>query len=164
MNLPVNGIIVKNVNLTELIPEKLFQDLLEKAFSGFSHITIDSKSSFEESIIIFSKGKIVGSIYLIDYYNVELFGKSAINLCFSSFGSQSGILNLYSLSEDQIKLILIFNDKIAYNYNIDKKIISKINFKYNGSEITNLLKDKIIDNDAKKDIFTRLGLSELLKV
>jgi len=162
MNIPINVPLVENVFLDQLIPDKLFVDLSEKKFSGYTYLVVNGKFGFEESIIIFTKGKVVGSIFIIDAYNLELFGANAFAHGINSYGHTDGLLNIYNLTDDQIKLILIFNDQIKFNYLFDKKTISKILFKYDDKRVEGLLKDKIEIKESKLDIFNKFNLSGLL--
>lgn len=165
MNLPVSNPIVKNVPLDKIIPEKLFLDLLNKKFTGYLYLTIEGKYCFEESIILFNSGKIEGSIYLIDSFDIELFGKDAIHYCFNCFGATNGRLNLFSLTTEQIKLVLLFNDKIKYSLAITKtnSIPALKDIKYNEQLIDNLLKNKITKPKTSKDVLNDFNLEDLLR-
>jgi hypothetical protein len=169
MNLPVNDPVVKNVFLEKLYIDKLFYDLNSKKFDGFIQLTIDGKYGFEEAFIIFEKGNIAGNIYLIEGYDVELYGQEAFSYSMNAFGSKLGIINIYNLKEDQIKLVLIFNDKIKYSQTIiaEKKAKPKNyflnNIKYDEKKIENLLKTKIDTEATQKDLFDERGLDELFE-
>ncbi|GEM_PF-872455 len=170
MNLPVNDPIVKNVDLDKVVPHKLFFDLNQKKFDGYIQLTVDGKYGFEESFVIFEKGNIAGHIYLIEGYDIELYGKEAFDLCINSFGAELGIFNIYNLKEDQIKLVLIFNDKIKYEKNIvaekkankNKKYFLN-NIKYDQQKIDELLKDKIKTEPSQKELLDERGLDELFE-
>ena len=164
MNLPVTNPIVKNVFLEQIVPEKLFLDLAEKKFTGYLYLVVDGKNGFEESILILSKGAIIGAIYLIESFEIEMYGKSAINFSINSYGHNLGQFDIFELTEDQIKLILLFNDKIKFNYPINNKkgnFFEKIN--YDQNLIDSLLKEKMQNNLTQKDILDEHGLDELLK-
>jgi hypothetical protein len=162
MNIPINVPLVENVFLDQLIPDKLFLDLANKKFSGYTYLAVNGKYGFEESIIIFTKGKVVGSIFLMDSYGIELFGLDAFKFGINSFGNTDGLLNIYNLTDDQIKLILIFNDKVKFDYKIDNGSLSKLNIKYNEIILDKLLVNKIEIKESKTDVFNKFNLSELL--
>ncbi|MEI8364624.1 MAG: hypothetical protein WCF78_04170 [archaeon] len=162
MNIPINVPLVENVFLEQLMPDKLFLDLANKKFSGYTYLAVNGKYGFEESIIIFTKGNVVGSIFLIDSYEIELFGLDAFNFGINAFGNKDGLLNIYNLNDDQIKLILIFNDKVKFDYKVDNGSLSKLNIKYNEILLDKLLSNKIEIKESKTDIFNKLNLSELL--
>lgn len=165
MNLPVTNPVVKNVPLEKIDVPKLFTELCEKNFEGYSYLTILGKYGFEESILILSKGKVIGSMFLIAGYDVELYGKDAMSLCLNCYGSNNGILNLFGLSDDQTKLILLFNDKINHTINIvdKKKNFLFKNLKYTDTLLNNLLKEKIKEEKTKKQILNEFNLNDLLK-
>jgi hypothetical protein len=168
MNLPVNNPILKDLFLDQISSDKLFFDLNQRKFNGYVYLTIKGEFGFEESFIIFEKGNIVGNIYVLEGYDIELFGSEAFNLCINAFGAENGVLNIYDLKEDQIKLVLIFNDKIknikqivSKNKNSKKNYFLK-NIKYNPNAIQELLTEKININKSQKDLFSERGLDQLL--
>ncbi len=169
MNLPVTDPVVKNVFLEKVYVDKLFYDLNSKKFDGYIQLTIDGKYGFEESFIIFEKGNVAGNIYLIEGYDIELYGQEAFDFCMNSFGAKLGAMNIYNLKEDQIKLILIFNDKTKFSKTIvsEKKNKPKNyflnNVKYDEKKIDELLKEKIKKEPSQKELFDEMGLDELFE-
>jgi hypothetical protein len=164
MNLPLSKPLIENVFLKDINPEALFLDLNSKNFSGYTYLVVKSDYGFQESIIIFSKGQIVGSIYLNDFYNLEIYGKDAFDLSINCFGVDDGLLNIYNLDSDQIKLLLIFSDKINYNFKIKKSSVSKLSFKYNDNKLKTFINENIDKEKLlKKDLFNKYELSELLR-
>lgn len=165
MNLPVTNPIVKNAPLDKIIPEKLFLDLLDKKFTGYVYLVIEGKYSFEESILVLNAGKIEGAIYVIDGYDVEMYGKDAMDYCLNCYGAKNGKLNIFALTTDQIKLILLFNDKIKYTLPIknNKDLLIFKNIKYNEALIYKILKEKIVKDKTFKDILNDFNLEDLIK-
>jgi hypothetical protein len=165
MNLPVSNPVVKNAPLDKIIAEKLFLDLFSKKFTGYIYLTIEGKYSFEESIIILNEGKIEGAIYLQDSYDIELLGKDAIYYCFNCFGATNGRLNLFTLTTDQVKLILLFNEKTKFNLAITKtnSIPGLKDVKYNEKIIDNLLRNKIEIPKTSRDVLNDFNLEDLLR-
>jgi len=164
MNLPVSKPMVTNVFLDVIEPDKLLLDLNEKKFTGFLYLVTNTEYHFEENLIFFLKGNIAGSIYMNNYYYLELFGKTALNLGFNSLGYKKGILDIYELSSEQLKLVLIFNDKIKCDFKIDKKRISKQSFDFNKNLLGRILKDKFPDRlEAKSELFDKFNINELLR-
>ncbi len=164
MNLPISKPVVENVYLDLIEPNKLLQDLNTKQFTGFTYLTIHSAHNFEECIIFFLKGNVAGSIYINNTYNAELFGKNALDLSFNSLSYSDGLLNIYQLSEEQLKLVLIFNDKIKHSFNLDAKSLSKINFTYKEELFKNILKDKIVEVYPRSQLFDKFNITELLRL
>ena len=164
MNLPVSKPMVTNVFLDIIEPDKLLLDLNQKSFTGFLYLVANTEYHFEENIIFILKGNVAGSIYLNSFYNIELFGKTALNLSFNSLGYKKGVLNIYELSSEQLKLVLIFNDKIRCDSKLDKKTISKKNFVFNPALFGSILKNKFPDRiEAKSDLFDKFNINELLR-
>jgi len=164
MNIPTNKPIVENAFLENLMCDKLIIDLGNKKFSGYSYLVINTNLGFQEGILLFSKGDVVGSIYFNSFHGVELYGKDAFNLSINSFGYTDGILNIYRLTDEQIKLILIFNDKIKFDFKNNKINVSRLKFKYDESYLKGILKNiEFNKTDSKLDILNKLNLSELLR-
>jgi hypothetical protein len=164
MNLPVSKPMVTNVFLDMIEPDKLLLDLNQKFFTGFLYLVANTEYHFEENIIFILKGNIIGSIYLNSFYNIELFGKTALNLNFNSLGYKKGVLNIYELSSEQLKLVLIFNDKIKCDYKLNKKKISKQTFVFNPALFGSILRNKFPDRiKAKSDLFDEFNINELLR-
>ncbi|MDD4049392.1 MAG: DUF2226 domain-containing protein [Candidatus ainarchaeum sp.] len=164
MNLPISKPIVENVFLDVIDPVKLLSDLNQKQFTGFIYLTVHSLNNFEENILLFLKGNISGSIYLNNTYNVEIFGKEAFDFSINNLGYNDGIINIYELSAEQLKLILIFNDKIKYETKIDEKSILKLNFKYNENLFRERLKNKILNVKLREELFDKFKINELLRL
>jgi len=164
MNLPVSKPIVENVFLEVLEPNKLLSDFVNKKFTGFLYLVISSKNNFEENILFFEKGDVVGSIYLNNTCNLNINGLDAFKLSMNSLSFKDGILNIYELSGEQLKLILIFNEKIKYFHKLDSKIISKMEFNYDESLFENMFKDKIdFDIKPRYNLFGEFNINDLLR-
>lgn len=165
MNLPVVNPVVRNVPLDKIDSHKLFLDLSEKKFEGYCYLTVLGKFGFEESIMIISKGQIIGSIFLISGYDIELYGKDAILFCLNSYGVSNGRLNIFSLTQDQTKLILLFNEKIKYSLNISDKKSNSIfkNLKYNEKMLNDLLLDRTKIERSGKEVLNDFNLNDLLR-
>jgi len=165
MNLPVTNPIVRNVSLEMVDVNKLFLDLSDKKFDGYAYLTILGVCGFEEVVVVLSAGKINGIIFLMPQYEIELYGKEAILFGLNSFGSKQGILNIFGLTQDQIKLILLFNEKIKFPVVISNKskksIFEKVD--YNPKIIETLLNDRITIEKTNKDILNDFNLNDLLK-
>ena len=169
MNLPITKPILTNVFLEKVKPSKLILDFSKNLFSGLIFITNDTPFGFEESYIIFDKGKIIGCIYLFDIYDIKKYGSQAFDYCLNCLGSKDGIIDIYELSEDQIKLILLFNEKIKFIKTINKKNSKKKHFflnnlNYDLSKVKLLLKDQIIKQDSQKKLLDERGLDDLLNI
>ncbi len=163
MNLPVNNPIVRNAPLEKIDLNKLFLELLEKKFEGYCHLTTLGKYGFEESIIILSKGRITGLIFLNPGYDIELYGKDAVLFCFNTYAQPSGRLNIFGLTDDQVKLVLLFNDKIKYSLSISEKKLPFKNLKYNEKLLDDLLSKKVAKEKSSKELFNEFNLVDLTK-
>jgi len=171
MNLPVNNIVVKDIFLKELDVPKLFIDLESRKFTGYLALIITGKYSFEESFVILDSGKICGAIYLIDQYDVILYGQKAFDLSMNAFSAKKGVLNIFELNQDQLKLVLLFNNKINFVKIINGKKYKKQkkhflnNLKiYDPKIVEEILDDKIETKVSKKRLLDERGLDQLLEI
>lgn len=166
MNLPVTNPIVKNVSLNKIDINRLFMDLYDKKFEGYCHLNILETHGFEESILVMSKGEIIGSIFLIPGYDIELYGVEGLLYSMNSYGSKEGVLNIFGLSSDQINFVILFNDKIKLSKHIfpekKKEFIFK-NLKYNANLTKEILLGKTKEEKSNKDILNEFNLNDLLK-
>jgi len=163
MNLPINKPLLENVLLETINPKELLLDLKSKQFSGYIYLVINDKFGFEENILLFSKGDIFGCIYLNDFYNKQIYGERAFELVKASFDKKDGLLSIYNLTNDQVKLTLIFNDKIKYVININKKSVQKMVFKYSEDYFKKVLNIKE-EVDTKHSLLNKYQLNELLEI
>ncbi len=163
MNLPVNNPIVRNAPLEKIDLNQLFLELLERKFDGYCHLTAIGKYGFEESIIILSKGQITGLIFLISGYDIELYGKEAVLFCFNTYALPSGRVNIFGLTEDQAKLVLLFNDKIKYSLSISEKKLPFKNLNYNEKLLDDLLSKKVAKEKSSKELLNEYNLTDLTK-
>jgi hypothetical protein len=164
MNLPISKPIIENVYLDDIEPVKLLSDLNKKQFTGYIYFVIHSLNNFEENILLFLKGNVAGSIYLNNTYNIEIYGKEAFDFSLNNLNYKDGSINIYELSAEQLKLILIFNDKIKFDYKFDEKSISKLKLKYNENLFKERLKNKILNVDLRGDLFDKFNINELLRL
>jgi hypothetical protein len=163
MNLPTTKPIITNVFLDIIDPVKLFLDLNEKKFTGYLYLVV-LKENFLENIIFLEKGNVVGSIYINDYYNFEIYGKDAFKLSINSISLKEGLFNIFQLTEEQLKLLLIFNEKIKYLYKITKKTINEKTFIYDDKLIYNYLKEeKYKKEKTKPELFEKFKIKEILR-
>jgi len=164
MNLPVTNPVVSNVSLEKVDVNKLFLDLRDKNFEGYCYLVTLGKYGFEESVLVISKGQILGDMFLVEGYDLELYGREAITLCLNSYGSKCGILNIFGLSQDQTKLILLFNEKIKHIVNIvNKQSTIFKDIKYNEKLLDDLLLEKTKKEKTSKEIFNNFDLNDLLR-
>lgn len=164
MNLPTNKPVIENISLESLEPKKLLADLHKNKFTGYLLIITYKDFGFEDNIIFLEKGECVGSIYVNNLYNKEFLNKPAFELSFNSFNSSSGFLSIYGLSEEQLKLILIFNEKIKYNFSFKPKSFSKLKFEYNPEIVKQHLKESMPVIVSKNHLFNKFNINELLRL
>lgn len=157
MNIPAGTKIAYNMKTNELNAQKMIGDLQKKQFSGYITITVKEKFGFEDGIIVIKKGLISGSYYNIISVNHDIYSKDALSLIGNAFGSSSGAVDIYQLSNEQVDLMLTFNEKIRID-NSDG-FYQLIAQKYDFTKVQKYLKND--KESSKYDLLKKIGLEGL---
>ncbi|MFH0971878.1 MAG: DUF2226 domain-containing protein [Candidatus Micrarchaeota archaeon] len=111
MNLPA-GIIVKTaIDVATIDFSALLKELREKAFNGYIAMTIQGISGMEEGTVVCDNGKIVASFYEYFKYNKQVLGDLAFQRVMNSSAAKHGVVDIFQLTNDQVQLILAFNER-----------------------------------------------------
>lgn len=162
MNLPIGEITQQGVDSRKFDETKEINSLFDKLFSGYLVITIEGFGGVEEGIMIFKKGRIVGTIYEYMNYGITIFGESAIPQIFNSLAAEFGVIDVVSLTTDQVDLVIAFNDKIKLPIELGKRDVSKFFVKkFSPSYAAKVLSKVVEKQETTKTIFDKLGLSDL---
>ncbi|MEK6954826.1 MAG: DUF2226 domain-containing protein [Candidatus Micrarchaeota archaeon] len=111
MNLPP-GIPVKvGIDTAAIDFPSLLKELKDKVFNGYLAITIEGSSGIEEGIVVFDNGKIVASFYDYFKYAKQIMGDLAFQRVMNAAAARHGISDIFQLTNDQVQLILAFNEQ-----------------------------------------------------
>ncbi|MCX8158187.1 MAG: DUF2226 domain-containing protein [Candidatus Diapherotrites archaeon] len=162
MNLPVDNAIEKGVRLKDFNYKNKFLDFLDKGFTGYVVVTIDGFEGIEEGVLIFKKGTIVAAIYDFLNYDSSLYGKDALNYVFNAFVCDEGVVDVYTLTPQQVDLITAFNDKIELEKKISKGDISKLfSSKYSEDLSKSFVSKFLKEHSSREEVLKKLGLEGL---
>lgn len=161
MDLPVGEVKEKNIVLKEIDIFKKISGLMQKDFSGYAVITIEGRSGVEEGAALVLKGELIGSIFEYLRFDRKVFGDSALLHFLNASRADFGIMDLVSLSRQQIDLIIAFNEKIELGKPVSPKDLQRlVPDSYNPKFAENFLGKELEKKESKFDVFKKIGLAE----
>lgn len=162
MNLPVGEVISRGISVDSKDVKRLIEGFFDKGFSGYIINTLEGVSGIEEGVILFRSGKPVGALYDYDLHGLTVFGDKALVQVFNSFAAEYIVADVVSLTDQQVDLVLAFNDKSKLGKKIDKKEAGKLIPRvYSLEYAKNILKNTDESSKSKGDIFNKFGLGQL---
>ena len=114
MILPPGQCIKSAIDLATLDFFVLLQELTKKSFTGYLTMMIRGVGGLEEGTLVYDGGKIVACTYEYLKYDNLLLGSDAFLRIVNASTAKKGIVDLYQLSSDQIKLVIAFNEKMVF--------------------------------------------------
>ncbi len=110
MNLPAGNVIKTDVDVATVDFLALLKELGLKLFNGYLAIAIKGNGGIEEGTLLFDNGKIVAATY--EYFKhgkTMLADKAFVRVLNASF-AKHGSVDLVQLSNEQVQLVLAFNE------------------------------------------------------
>lgn len=114
MILPPGQKVKGSIDVASLDFPALIEELSKKNFTGYVEIMIKGAGGLENGTLIFDAGKIVGATYDYMKYNNMLMGSDAFSRIVNASAAKKGVVDIYQLSAEQIKLTIAFNEKIVF--------------------------------------------------
>jgi len=162
MNLPVGEVISKGVDFREVDAKRLVQSFYDKSFSGYLVVTLEGYDGLEEGMVLFKDGVMAGAYYEYDLHGITVFGDQSVPHVFNSFAAEFVVGDIVSLSNQQVDLVTAFNDKAKIEVPVNKDDVMKLTPKVYSSQFAEGILINVIEKKAsKKDVFKKLGLTEL---
>ena len=162
MNLPVGELIEEGLSAREMDFRKALGSLVKNSFTGYIVITADGSAGIEEGILIFKKGELVASVFEYNKFDVTVFGDAAIDHFFNSTQAEFAMVDISTLTTQQVDLITAFNEKIETFETVSPKTLNKlVPSKYNGELAKKVLAEALHKEESKHDIFRKLGLTDI---
>lgn len=162
MNLPVGSVKEENLKTNEFDLVKKSIELMKENFNGYVVITAEGYQGVEEGILFFKKGIIVGSLYEYSKYKRFVYGDSALPMVFNVSKANFGIADIYSLTSQQLDLIIAFNEKLVLQDAVSENDVKKYAVKsYSKDFAVSALSDKLKKEESRYDILRRLGLNRI---
>jgi len=113
--LPPGQSVKTGIDLAGLDFQGLLKELARKAFTGYLSVMIRGAGGLEEGTLIYDSGKMIACTYEYLRYDKLLFGSDAFPRIANASAAKKGVVDLYQLSADQVKLITAFNDKMVFS-------------------------------------------------
>ena len=111
LNLPYGTPIKTGIDVASVDFLALLKELSTKSFNGYACMTIKGIGGIEEGIVLFDNGKVVASFYEYFKYNKAVYGDQAFVRIMNASVAKEGVIDLYQLSNEQVQLILAFNEQ-----------------------------------------------------
>lgn len=143
MNLPVGGIVKQGISSKDIRFIDIYRELKKGMLTGYIVLTLDGYDGFEESVLMFRKGEVVGCVYEYLKWGVVLNGEKALPYFMNSVNANFAVYDIYSLTLQQIDLVLAFNEK----FKLSKDVINREERKFER-------RVAFSDDYAKKIIFS----------
>ena len=162
MNLPVGEAKETGVQLSQEGLSHTALSLSREGFTGYLVITIEGVKGVEEGVLFFKGFEIIGSIYELSRFNKTVYGDEAFNLFLNGAAAKHGVMEVYSLTGQQLDLVLAFNNKILLGAPQGIRILHSHKVKAFKPELSEkYLQGLIQKKHSKLDVLKRFGLGRL---
>jgi hypothetical protein len=111
LNFPYGNPVKTGIDAASVDFLALLRELQAKMFNGYLCITVKGVGGLEEGVMVFDNGKIVASVYEYFKYNKTILGDQAFFRVLNASAAKHGVIDLYQLSNEQVQLILAFNEQ-----------------------------------------------------
>lgn len=154
MDLPAGTKLEEGLETSAINFQEKLVDLMSRDFNGYIIITIEVSDNINEAILLMKKGILIGAYY---EYNKEKneFGEKALPLALNAGLAPYGIIDINSLSGQQLDLIIAFQEKIVLETEVRQKDLTKLMPKQYTPVLTSVQKTE----KSKDELFKKLGLS-----
>jgi hypothetical protein len=156
MEFPAGEKIEECLNVNKVNLEELLKSFKESEFSGYIAVTVYGYAGLEEGILMFKSGNLIGSLFTYDTSNQTIEGEEALVRTLNAFKADYGVIDINSLSKQQVELTITFKDLMKIKEYQLKDLVKMIpktySTQYSESGI-NESKEK-----SRYDIMKKMGL------
>ncbi|MAG22257.1 MAG: hypothetical protein CL943_03050 [Candidatus Diapherotrites archaeon] len=164
MNIPIGTLVEENISLKGTDIKQKISTLLEQGFTGYLVLTVEGRSGIEEGLLLLKNGLAVGAIYEYVKFAKSFYGDHAFEQLFNSSLAEFGVMDIGSLSKQQVELIIAFNEKIEFKKALEPKELEKlVPKKFDADVAEKALGKKFKKKESKFDVFKKLGLGGVSK-
>jgi hypothetical protein len=114
MILPPGQSVKSAIDLASLDFPALLSELAKKKFTGYLAITVKGAGGIEEGTLIYDGGKIVACTYEYLRHNALVLGSGAFPRVVNASAAKKGIVDLFQLTSEQVKLTIAFNEQMVF--------------------------------------------------
>ena len=158
MDLPLGASLREGLKTGESDLHQIMTNMVRNEFSGYLICTIEGPTGIEQGALLFKKGNTVGAYYEFISQAVEVSGDSAVRLVLNSFAAKNGVIDINTLSIQQIDLITAFQEKILTSEGIDEKRLARLYPKQFDSGLASQYVKKESAEASRFELFKRSGL------
>ena len=101
-------------------PKEYLLKLMKEKFNGYICLTIAGEKGFEEAVLVFSDGKITCSDYEYFKFNRRFSAEEGLERSLNAFLAKSGVLDCFSLTPQQVQLVMTLNEYAVLREPIDE--------------------------------------------
>ena len=162
MNLPVGSVQAQGLKLegTDFLQQAL--ELSKQNFIGYLVLTIDGFDGFEEGLLFLKSGECIGAVYDYLKYGKTLYGEEALPAVLNASSAEKGVLDVCSLTAQQLDLVMAFNDRILLPQNKAVKDLSSLKTRsFESSFAKKHLAGLLEAEESKFEILKKFGLGRI---
>ncbi len=163
MNLPHGAPVKRAVDISVINFGALIKELKKKVFNGYLCEMVMGVGGIEEGVLLFDNGKIVAAWYDYLKYGKTIEGEGAIKRILNASAAKSGVLDIYQLTNDQVQLILAFNEKAIVVPDENSIINSKIEkfSEFYENQIKEMIKSS--EKESETEVLKKYKLGDIKK-
>lgn len=162
MNIPIGELVEESIPLKNIDIGQKLSALMEESFIGYLVLTVEGSSGIEEGLVLIKAGEAVGAIYEYVKFEKSLYGDTAMQHLLNAGLVEFGIVDVGTLTKQQIDLIIAFNEKIELGKHLTQKDLPKVlPKKYSVGFAEEALGEKLKKKESKFDVFKKLGLGKV---
>ncbi len=120
MNLPAGSVVKTDVDVASVDFLGLLKELKSKVFNGYLCIAVKGKTGFEEGVVVFDNGKVEAVAYDYLAFNKSVVGSKALARVVNASSAKQGVIDLFQLTNEQVQLIIAFNEQAIVVPNEDE--------------------------------------------
>ncbi|MFH1752067.1 MAG: DUF2226 domain-containing protein [archaeon] len=160
MNLPASNPVEQGLSLNETDVKKMVADLTTHNFTGFISATVEGFDGLEESLLLFKQGFLVAVSFNYLKQDLKFLGQDAFKRVFNSLASNQGIIDVFSLTLQQLDLVMAFNEKSKLSKSVSRKDLNSFyTSNYQVEPVKVDLKQSGLRVQSKYDLLKKRGLS-----
>ena len=160
MNLPAGNPVELGINLKEVDLHGTLSNFFTANFSGYACVTIDGYDGVEEGVLVFKAGHPIAFSYSYLKHGKNLSGIQALPRTFNAFRARNGVMDVFSVTKDQLELILSFNSDAVLKQVLTQEELDRLMASaYTEGYAVQVLGRK--EEISKRDVLKRYGLSSV---
>ena len=155
MDLPAGTKIEEGILTSQISFQQKLLELMGRGFTGYIIESVEHSIGIEEALLVMKKGIIIGAHYEFKDGQEE-YGEKALPMALNAGLAPFGILDINALSNQQLDLIIAFQEKIVLDTEVKDRDLEKLMPKQYGKPSG--MGTGATQEPTKADLFKKLGL------